>query len=141
MKHTTESLTKLAKTAGGLTPGVTAGGQGLIGELNRLVNNGRELLKLYQNIQAGQPTGPPAIPEPDLPAGPPGRALKPANSPASLPAKEPPGPPSDPRLVIKGLAATVLDMAADNGLSDKTVSELLELAGPFTVKQLRGLIK
>jgi len=118
------------------TPAIPgAGGTNIFAQVNQTVANIKSLIQLANQFrEAPGADNPPEYKEP-----PPGPIIE--TKPAQKQLQEPPsGPPSDPEEVAKVFAALALDMIIKKGMGDKKVSELLELAGPITIKQLRGFI-
>jgi hypothetical protein len=121
-------IDKIAKAGASAAP---AAGSGFIREANSLVTNLKDFIKLAQSVQGvNTPQAAQAAVNDEI--------YRPAQR---LPAPPPAAPPPAPRQIAKMVIAVALDEAVNAGLGDKTVAELLELARPFTVKQLREFLK
>lgn len=129
MKHTQETLKALNLTGQGITG---SGGSNIFQQANNVISNLKDLIKLAYQLRGDQGPGPDQGPPP----GPPPRNVR------ELPAgSDKPPPPPDPQKLAASMAVIILDVAIANGLGEKTVKEVLELAGPFKLKDLRGYLK
>jgi len=139
MKITPEALKAL--NGGGIPAG-----NNVFSQVNSMLGNLREILKLANQLRGEAQSFGPAPDEkpPRIIEGKP-LPLKPLREIPSAPAPpHPPAPPAAPpdaKAIAAALLAAGLDLAIEKGLGDKTIQELLDLAGPFTLKQARGLLK
>lgn len=131
MKHNTiESL-----GIGGKEVVPASGGGNFLKQANTVINNFRDLIKMVQSLQGTQarPQSPPPPPAEPLPIG---RATPKAEA-----KPPPPPPPPSPEDIARAVIAVALDMAVKSGLGDKAVGDILDLARPFTINQLREYLK
>ncbi|OGO29965.1 MAG: hypothetical protein A2Z29_04675 [Chloroflexi bacterium RBG_16_56_11] len=123
---------------GGAAP--AAGGNPL-GQLNSVINNIRSLVADIQKLRGlaapASDTGPERGPQRVIDVPPP-QGRKPPPEIKELPLPE---PPPKPEAVLKSIAILALDFAIEKGLGERTINDLVGLAGPFTIKQARELLK
>ena len=117
---------QISKIGGG-APSPTGG----MGGFQQALSTIREILNMARELQghAGEPAQMRDTPSPQIIEH------------KATPVNKSPEPPLDKKEATLAIAATFLDVAIDAGQGERTIGELLELAGPIKVKQLRALLQ